>query len=608
MAVARLSEVVNEPASLALALQLLQQGKFAEAERILLALPDGGADPQLHYLIGVARLRQGRFAEGAQSFARARAMAPAQAQPAFGYGEAMAGLGRDAEAAQAYQAVLALNPDFSDARFELGNACHRMGQLAAAEQAFRELLFRVPDHVPARLALGGVLIDAKRPLEAEQPLREGLAMAAPDRLKAALHTNLGLALRRQRKDQEAMDNYDRAMALDPGQAGLAVHRAEALQNLERYDEALAVYGAALAQEPENPELHRRTNDLFYRLNRSDEYLKSYDRAPQSRALKLGKAFLLSQEKRGSEALEIYRQLLQHDARDQAAILGAAGALTTLKRAGEAVALIEPLLAQGEDAALLVRAAEAALQCNDPQKAEHFCRRALVLAPYDQLCLANIGLAWRMMGDEREAVLNRYDDFVRIFDLEPPEGFVSMADFNAELCVYLDRLHPRTREYIDQSLRGGTQTPDHIFGAGHGLIDRLEVRIAQAVQDYIGAMRPAESHPLASRRRNTFDYAGSWSSRLTNCGFHVNHVHPAGWISSCYYVGVPAVVEDAQNKQGWIKFGEPAHDVALADPVRRAVQPVPGRLVLFPSYMWHGTIPFRVDGVRTTIAFDVVPKS
>jgi hypothetical protein len=41
-------------------------------------------------------------------------------------------------------------------------------------------------------------------------------------------------------------------------------------------------------------------------------------------------------------------------------------------------------------------------------------------------------------------------------------------------------------------------------------------------------------------------------------------------------------------------------------VRRAVQPVPGRLVLFPSYMWHGTIPFHATTARTTIAFDAVP--
>jgi Putative 2OG-Fe(II) oxygenase len=37
-----------------------------------------------------------------------------------------------------------------------------------------------------------------------------------------------------------------------------------------------------------------------------------------------------------------------------------------------------------------------------------------------------------------------------------------------------------------------------------------------------------------------------------------------------------------------------------------VQPAPGRLVLFPSYMWHGTIPFHDAQPRTTIAFDVVP--
>ena len=78
----------------------------------------------------------------------------------------------------------------------------------------------------------------------------------------------------------------------------------------------------------------------------------------------------------------------------------------------------------------------------------------------------------------------------------------------------------------------------------------------------------------------------------------------GWISSCYYVGVPGAVADESAKQGWIKFGEPDFKVEL--PLRRAIQPRPGRLVLFPSYMWHGTIPFRSEEKRTTIAFDVVP--
>src|ERR1700722_11083714 len=84
-----------------------------------------------------------------------------------------------------------------------------------------------------------------------------------------------------------------------------------------------------------------------------------------------------------------------------------------------------------------------------------------------------------------------------------------------------------------------------------------------------------------------------------------HGHPGGWISSCYYVDLPDAVKDEAGQQGWIKFGEPSFDVGLT--VRRAIQPAVGRLVLFPSYLWHGTVPFHDRHPRTTIAFDVLPS-
>ena len=70
------------------------------------------------------------------------------------------------------------------------------------------------------------------------------------------------------------------------------------------------------------------------------------------------------------------------------------------------------------------------------------------------------------------------------------------------------------------------------------------------------------------------------------------------------------MKDEKEKQGWIKFGESGF-TQLGDknpPPRRTVQPQPGRLVLFPSYMWHGTVPFHGPTPRTTIAFDVVPSA
>ena len=344
------------------------------------------------------------------------------------------------------------------------------------------------------------------------------------------------------------------------------------------------------------------------MDRSQEALRSYDRAPRTRDLMLDKASFLIQEQRGEEAHALYRDVLAVDANDIVAAAGAASTLMLLERYGDASAAFDTALARHADPDLLASASEAALLCQDPQKALALCEKALALDRHHQGAIANSSVSLRLMGDEREQELNRYDSLVQVFDLEPPEGFSSMEDFNAELCAALDKLHPGMREHLNQTLRSGTQTQGHLFGSGQPLVDKIQARINDAIARYLGALKPDETHPFLSRRGRGFRYAGSWSSRLRDCGFHVNHIHPKGWISSCYYAGVPEAVKDEKEKQGWIKFGESGF-VQLGDknpPPRRSVQPVPGRLVLFPSYMWHGTVPFHGPTPRTTIAFDVIP--
>src|SRR5690606_18051127 len=96
-------------------------------------------------------------------------------------------------------------------------------------------------------------------------------------------------------------------------------------------------------------------------------------------------------------------------------------------------------------------------------------------------------------------------------------------------------------------------------------------------------------------------SSAWSVQLRREGFHVNHVHPEGWISSAYYVDVPDEVNDPTLMSGWLKFGEPRYPTPGLT-AEGVVQPRAGRLVLFPSYMWHGTNAIHGDQPRTTIAF------
>ena len=102
--------------------------------------------------------------------------------------------------------------------------------------------------------------------------------------------------------------------------------------------------------------------------------------------------------------------------------------------------------------------------------------------------------------------------------------------------------------------------------------------------------------------------GAWSIRLGSGGFHHDHVHPRGWLSGVFYVDVPREVSSpgAEGRAGWLRLGHPGIRTMPELPADFHIQPRPGRLVLFPAYMWHGVERFESATPRITIAFDALP--
>jgi tetratricopeptide (TPR) repeat protein len=211
------------------------------------------------------------------------------------------------------------------------------------------------------------------------------------------------------------------------------------------------------------------------------------------------------------------------------------------------------------------------------------------------------LAWRMAGDERSGWLEADPRLVQVFDLTstlPPLD---------ELAKGLRALHLAKGEYVDQSVRGGTQTDGPLLSRVDPLVRRLRQAIVGAVEAYVAQLpEPDPRHPLLSQRRDRrIRFSGSWSVRLRGGGRHANHVHPQGWISSALYISLPERAPADPEDAGWFTLGEPQHELGLDLPPWRKIEPKPGHLVLFPSWMWHGTVPFG-EGERLTVAFDVRP--
>jgi tetratricopeptide (TPR) repeat protein len=594
--------------AIALAWELLQRGNAAGAEEILRPFMMPVVTDPLVPMLGAIRLQQGRFSEAVPLLERARALFPRQTRYISLHGAALAGLGALEPAAAAFQAAIKADPNADAPYLSLGEMQRRLSRPQEAQATYRKLLRLQPDNVDGLLALSSVLAEMGELAQAEAPLRRALLHAKDPKTKAAIHNNLAVSLGGQNKQAEALENLELAQSLAPGFANLDQRRINILFKLGRFEECLTLYEKLLAHDPSDPQMHRAYNSLLYRLGRRQDYLSSYDLAPKTREILLGKARMLAMEKRGAEAHDIYASLLARAPDDLTAAAGLAGSLLLMARPDQAVTAFEQVLKRPDaDAAMFAGAAEAALLVGDPDKAQAFCQAGLKNSPFDQTCLALLGTAWRWKEDERDEELNGYDRLIQSFDLDPPDGFSSMESFNAELGAWLAGEHPATREYLEQTLRGGTQTEGFLFGAGHVLLQKLKSRFDEAVRGYIASLPYQKNHPFLTRRSASFGYVGAWSSRMHQEGFHINHVHPQGWISSCYYVTVPDVAKNVEQKQGWIKFGEPELNLPLKNRVRRAIEPVPGRLVLFPSYMWHGTIAFRSDGARTTIAFDAAPR-
>ena len=254
--------------------------------------------------------------------------------------------------------------------------------------------------------------------------------------------------------------------------------------------------------------------------------------------------------------------------------------------------------------VMLNYANACIPAKAYDRCQSLLRSALQQAPNNQFILALAATLYRARGGDYQQLYD-YPKFVQSYDLSPSEDYASIEDFNAALKIRLDEYHIFQSAPLNQTLRGGTQTNINLALVDDPIIRQFFMMLDGPIKSYMKHIGHDASHPFLRRNTGRYRFNGAWSVKLSPNGHHVNHVHPKGWISSSYYVDVPKVVDDASEKQGWIKFGEPGIE-GVNLPAEKFIKPEGGRLVLFPSYMWHGTIPFSGENSRLTLPFDVVP--
>jgi tetratricopeptide (TPR) repeat protein len=402
---------------------------------------------------------------------------------------------------------------------------------------------------------------------------------------------------------DAVELFDRARALAPTDGAILLGLAAARNAAGSGDMAARELATMLERAPAWTEGHEQLAQLLATLGRGEEATQSVERAiarfPSQPALW---TTLFAIDLRREDYLGLNRDVIRAQAAgigpDILSLYGAIAAAETSDERRPVELFGHPPPALDDGLALwrirhLIRvgASDQAIPLIDQELASP---RANQTWPY-------AATAWRLTGDERWQWLEQDPRFVQVIDLSTEIGDLG------KLAATLRDLHLAKGEFLDQSVRGGTQTDGPLLSRIEAPIRQLRKAIVGAVERYVGQLPTRdERHPLLSRRRDRrVRFSGSWSVRLRSGGRHSNHVHPEGWISSALYIALPQRQEGEADDAGWFTLGEPHTGLRLDLPPWRKVEPKPGHLVLFPSWMWHGTVPFN-DSERLTVAFDVRP--
>jgi uncharacterized protein (TIGR02466 family) len=231
-----------------------------------------------------------------------------------------------------------------------------------------------------------------------------------------------------------------------------------------------------------------------------------------------------------------------------------------------------------------------------------CRALLAENPIDTDARCFLAHALARTGETAEArATMALDELVRIEDLPVPAGYGSGEEFRGALATEIRLNGTLERDPKNKATQGGLQTAA-LGLPGEPAVAALVGEIKAAVDRYRERLEDSGDPFIASAPRTV--YLHKWAVIYDSTGYQASHRHTPGWLSGVYYVSAPRDA-DSPGYRGSLLVGAPQAKVATPPPWGiRSIEPVPGRIVLFPSFTPHATEPCGAGEDRISVAFDV----
>jgi len=186
----------------------------------------------------------------------------------------------------------------------------------------------------------------------------------------------------------------------------------------------------------------------------------------------------------------------------------------------------------------------------------------------------------------------------------------IKDYTKEFDTFLNdflnfaKTIPSREEPAGKTTVSGLQTLPIVFEQNKKISKDLRNIIEKSIKDYQKYFEDSNDY-FVSRWPSRSSLKG-WIVYLRSQGFQTSHNHLSGWMSGVLYLNIPKM-KDSGN-EGAIKFSLHGYDYPKSknNIPEKIIMPVTGSIVLFPSSLYHSTIPFDSNENRISLAFDLMP--
>jgi tetratricopeptide (TPR) repeat protein len=307
--------------------------------------------PDFYYELGQAYRKTAQPQKAIEQYRTAVGRDPDFFKAWQGLGEAYMDAGDNSAAVQAMRSALETLPFEAEILQTLGEAYLRLGQLEEAENSLERATKIDPDLAEARGNLGLVLIKQNRLPEAEAALRDAIRLRPG---MAEARSNLATLLDHNNGDlAETRYQFEQAIRLRPDYLEARRNYAVALAKRGLYAEAKEQFESALRLDASAPDLHM---DFGVMLAASgdgpaaeEQYRLALKANPASLAARMNLALLLESSARIEESIQVLREILALDERQDEARLRLGGQLLKQGARDEAIRHLQQAARSGDSA-------------------------------------------------------------------------------------------------------------------------------------------------------------------------------------------------------------------------------------------------------------------